>query len=193
MSQKRAGDGATTKGQGLIVKLGGGLVLVGSGVGSAYGLMAAGIIGHKAEAKETGPQLVRKGEEDPYPLPAAKGAEEGTGVIYGEGGSEYRTAYFSFPEDFTSNLKDSDALVQMSLAASTRRDGRVLMWLGEHQLAIRSRMLVEIADTTEEEIISPEGKLDLQKRLAKAINQVLTEQEGFGGVDAVHYKTFIVQ
>ena len=33
----------------------------------------------------------------------------------------------------------------------------------------------------------------LQDRLVKAINRVLTEQEGFGGVDAVHFRSFLVQ
>ena len=81
----------------------------------------------------------------------------------------------------------------MSLAASTRRDGRVLMWLYEHSLAIRSRLLVELADTPEDEVMSSEGKKRLQQRLTAAVNDVLVAQEGFGGVDNVYFRTFIVQ
>src|SRR5690606_9787112 len=114
-------------------------------------------------------------------------------TIHGQGGSAYRIAYYSFPEDFTSNLRDSDGMVQLSLAASTRYDGRVLMWLDEHQLAIRLRLLVEIADTDEADVLSPEGKARLQKRLTDAINAVLEANEGFGGVDNVHFRSFIVQ
>lgn len=171
-----------------------GVVLAGAGGGTVFGLMAAGVIQTAdAEAKETGPQFVVKGDEDPYAPPAPKGAEgEGT-FVYGEGGSKYRTAYYSFAEDFTSNLKNSDGLFQVSLAASTRRDGRVLMWLHEHQLAIRSRLLVELADTPEEEVMTSAGKKRLQKRLTDAVNAVLVEQEGFGGVDHVYFRTFIVQ
>ena len=40
---------------------------------------------------------------------------------------------------------------------------------------------------------SPEGKERLQKRLTETINRVLTKTEGFGGVDAVHFKSFLVQ
>ena len=38
-----------------------------------------------------------------------------------------------------------------------------------------------------------EGKERLQARLAAAINRVLEENEGFGGVDAVHFRSFLVQ
>ena len=67
------------------------------------------------------------------------------------------------------------------------------MWMKKHELAIRSALLIAIADTPEEDVISPEGKGRLQKRLTAAINKVLTETEGFGGVDNVYFKTFIVQ
>lgn len=170
------------------------VLLAGVGGGTVFGLMASGVIGtHEAAARETEPQFVLKGEEDPYAPVESKGSEHGGDVVYGEGGSKYRTAYFSFAEDFTSNLKNTDGLVQVSLAASTRRDGRVLMWLDEHQLAIRSRILVELADTPEEDVMTSEGKRQLQRRLTDAVNAVLTEQEGFGGVDRVYFRSFIVQ
>ncbi|MGD9665547.1 MAG: flagellar basal body-associated protein FliL, partial [Novosphingobium sp.] len=99
----------------------------------------------------------------------------------------------SFAEDFTSNLKNSDGLVQISLAASTQRDGRVLIWLKKHELAIRSAILTTLADTPEADIYSVDGKTRLQTRLTKAINTELTKREGFGGVDAVYFRSFIVQ
>jgi len=67
------------------------------------------------------------------------------------------------------------------------------MWLKKHELAIRSAMLAVIADTPEEEVYTVEGKQRLQKRLAGAINRVLHETEGFGGIDAVYFRAFIVQ
>ena len=41
--------------------------------------------------------------------------------------------------------------------------------------------------------MAPGGKEDLQARLTTAINEVLEEQEGFGGVDNVFFRSFIVQ
>ena len=187
------------KGKGLMVKLLIALALVGLGGGGAFALVQAGMIGaggeeHKKKEPDH-PKLILKGEEDPYAPKAAEGESEGEGgaEVEGEGGSKYRTAYYSFAEDFTSNLKNSEALVQINLAASTRRDGRVLMWLKKHELAIRSEILVVLADTPEEDVATPEGKQRMQKRIAGAINKVLTQTEGFGGIDAVYFKSFLVQ
>jgi flagellar FliL protein len=193
MSTKKDTEDKPKKGKGLLLKLVLGTILVGAGGGGAYALVATGVIGGEHAKEDNTPKLVRKGEEDPYAPPPAKGEEGAATMVHGEGGSEYRTAYYTFPEEFTSNLRNSDGLVQLSLAASTRYDGRVLMWLDEHKLAIQSRLLVEIADTDEEAVYSPEGKERLQKRLTAAINDVLKEQEGFGGVEAVHFRSFIVQ
>ncbi len=184
---------------GMLMKLLIPVVLIAVSGGGVYGLVVAGVIGgggHGKEVKEdNNPKLVRKGEEDPY-APKKEGEKEGEGgggEVEGEGGSEYKTSYFTFSEEFTSNLRDSDALVQIAIACSTRRDGRVLMWLKKHELAIRSAMLNVIADTPEEDIASLAGKEKLQKRLTAAINQVLTREEGFGGVDQVYFKSFLVQ
>lgn len=193
--KKPADDAKPKKGKGLIVKLVLGLVLIGAGGGGAFALMQTGIIGGGGEHKkeDNKPKLIRKGEKDPY-APKAEGKEaEGAAAIDGEGGSEYRTAYYSFAEDFTSNLKNSDGLIQISLAASTRRDGRVLMWLKKHELAVRSAILTVLADTPEEDVYNIDGKQRLQKRLTAAINQVLTDTEGFGGIDSVYFKSFLVQ
>jgi flagellar protein FliL len=167
--------------------------LLALGGGGAFGMMAAGVIGGgQAEKEDNKPKLVRKGEVDPY-APKTDGKDAGVPEVAGEGGSEYRTAYYSFTDEFTSNLKDSGALLQVALACSTRRDGRVLMWIKKHELAIRSGMLEVLADTPEEDVMTIAGKDRLQKRLTGAINKVLVETEGFGGVDAVYFKSFIIQ
>jgi len=184
------------KGKGMLMKVLLPVVLLGVGGGGVFGLMQAGVIGGgKAEAKEdNNPKLIRKGEVDPYaPKKEGKDDEAAGEDVHGDGGSEFRTVYYSFDGDFTSNLKDSSSLIQVSLAASTRRDGRVLLWLKEHELAIRSALLNILADTTENEITSIDGKERLQKRLTAAINKVLTDEEGFGGVDDVYFRSFIIQ
>jgi len=184
------------KGKGMLMKVLLPVVLLGVGGGGVFGLMQAGVIGGgRAGAKEdNNPKLIRKGEVDPYaPKKEGKDDEAAGEDVHGDGGSEFRTVYYSFDGDFTSNLKDSSSLIQVSLAASTRRDGRVLLWLKEHELAIRSALLNILADTTENEITSIDGKERLQKRLTAAINKVLTDEEGFGGVDDVYFRSFIIQ
>lgn len=188
-------DTRPKRGKALIVRLLVGVGLLAAGGGGAFGLVQAGMLPALGAPREDNrPKLVRKGENDPYapaPAPGKAGADEPD--VDGDGGSAYRTSYFSFGEEFTSNLKQSDALVQIGLAASTRHDGRVLIWLRKHELAVRSALLAVLADTPEEEIYTVEGKRRLQKRLTGAINRVLIEAEGFGGIDAVYFRTLIIQ
>jgi flagellar FliL protein len=197
-SDKSDSEAKPKKGGGLVMKAVMGLGLLAVGGGGVFGMVAAGVIGGSAkhEKEDNTPRLIRKGEEDPYAPKGEAGKEgEGGGVaeVEGEGGSEYRTAYYSFNEEFTSNLKNSQALLQVALACSTRRDGRVLMWIKKHELAIRSALLEVLADTPEEDVTTIEGKDRLQKRLTAAINKVLTQTEGFGGVDSVYFRSFIIQ
>lgn len=182
--------------KGMMVKILACLGLVGAGGGAAYGLMLRGMIGESMHSKEDNkPKLVLKGETDPYapPADASHGGDSAGDEVDGVGGSPYRTSYYTFGDEFTSNLRSSGHFVQLNLAASTNYDGRVLMWLKKHELAIRSAILIVLADTSEEEAYSVQGKERLQKRLTAAINQVLLQNEGFGGVKDVLFKSYIVQ
>ncbi len=187
------GEGGKSKKGGMIKIIIGAVLLLGLGAGGAYGAFAMGVFGGDKEHEPDMPKLVMKGDEDPYPLPGGDKKKDETPPVYGEGGSKYRTAYYSFEEGFTSNLADSPGLVQVELAVSTRRDGRVLQWVHNHEIAIRSAILTQLAATPESEVYDPGGKERLAKRLAKAINEVLEENEGYGGIDAVHFRGFIVQ
>jgi flagellar protein FliL len=193
-SDKPETEAKPKKGGGMMKMVIVAVAMLAIGGGGVFGLVAAGVIGGgaHAEKQDNNPKLIRKGETDPY-APPAKDEKDGVPEVAGEGGSEYRTAYYSFTDEFTSNLRDSDALVQVALACSTRRDGRVLMWIKKHELAIRSSLLEILADTPEEDVSTVEGKNRLQKRMTAEINKVLTRTEGFGGVDAVYFKSFIIQ
>ena len=182
------------KGKGAIVIAGVSVAMLALGGGGAFALVKAGVIGGEKKHEDNSPKLIKKGEEDPF-ADKKEGGKEGEGgkEVEGEGGSPYKTTYYTFPEEFTSNLRASDALIQVSVACSTHRDGRVIMWLKKHELAIRSAMLAVLADTPEEDVGTIPGKANLQKRLTAAINKVLVEQEGFGGIDNVYFKSFLVQ
>lgn len=194
MSEQAKDKPEGKKGKGLIVKAVMGLVLVGAGGGGVFAMQQSGMLGGgHAAVEDNSPKLILKGQKDPYAPPPAKGEAEGAVEVEGDGGSKYRTAYYSFSDDFTSNLQGSAGLVQVSLAASTHYDGRVLMWLKKHELAARSAILVVLADTPEEEVLTQAGKERLQKRLTDAINGVLTQAEGFGGIEDVYFKSFLVQ
>jgi len=192
----KSGDGEGGKSRkGGVLKIAiGAVLLLGVGAGGAYAAFAMGVIpGMESKHEPDEPKLVLKGEEDPYAVPGAEKDKEGGETVYGEGGSKYRTAYYSFKDSFTSNLADSAGLVQVELSVSTRRDGRVLQWVKTHELAIRSAILAQLAATPEAEAYAVEGKKRIAARLTKAVNGVLEEKEGFGGIDEVQFKSFLVQ
>ena len=171
----------------------GALVLLAAGAGGAYGLFVGGFVGGAAaEEGPDVPRLVRKGDEDPYAV-GDGGKNAPPPVVHGEGGSEYRTAYHRFDDSFTSNLSDSAGLIQVELAAATMHDGRVLQWLEQHELAVRSAILVELAATSEDAVYSSEGRAELQQRLTEAVNATLEQKEGFGGVDNIYFEGFLIQ
>ena len=184
------------KGKGLIVKLLLGIGLIGAGGGGVFALVQSGMIGeHGEEKKEKDlPKLVRKGEEDPYaPKSRRQGRRSAALKSRARAAANTAPSITTSPRTSRRTSRARRRWSRCSLACSTRRDGRVLMWLKKHELAIRSAMLAVLADTPEEDVDTIAGKERMQQRLTAAINKVLTETEGFGGVDTVYFKAFLVQ
>jgi flagellar FliL protein len=161
------------------------LILVGAGAGA--GVYFSGLLGpsHEegAEPARDLPKLLAKGSKPKSEEPEKASAEA----------PKYESSYFQIEKEFTSNLKDSSHLIQIGLAVSTPYDEKVIAHLKGHELAVRSAVLMALTETDEETIFTAEGKKDLQNRLVKAINGVLKEKEGFGGVGNVYFTNFIVQ
>ena len=168
----------------------GGLILAGGGVGG--GLYATGLIGGGAghdEKKSDEPHLVPKSEQK-Y---AGEGGEGG-GEKAGEGGGDANaSSYYTFDKEFTSNLLDSVHFIQVGLAVSTPYDEKVITNLKTHEIAVRSAVLMALAETDEDQVFTTQGKQQLQKRLVKAMNDTLKEKEGFGGIGNVYFTNFVVQ
>lgn len=169
-----------------------GLLLIGGGVGAGLYAAGAGLAGkHGAEAAEdpNKPKLVPKEgteEHDAHPAPQGKG--DGS-----PDPTKYQASYYPIEQSFTSNLRDSDGFVQLGIGVSTFYDNRVIENLKKNDMPVRSAVLLTLADQDAFVITTPEGKKQLQKSLKDAINQVLTDREGFGGVDSVYFTSFIIQ
>ena len=173
------------------------LVLVGGGV--AGGLYATGYMpgtgGGHAVAEAAGPKLVPKNEQKRFTAGAEgkEGGEAGSAPPAGAGGDKYASNYYAMEKEFTSNLQDSVHFVQIGLAVSTPYDDTVIDNIKTNEIAVRSAVLMALGDTTEEQVFNTDGKKQLQRRLAKAINDTLKEKEGFGGVGNVYFTNFVVQ
>ncbi len=194
------------------------LVLLG-GIGTAGGLYAAGVFSHAPKGPIEDPNkpvLVLLGE-NPDDVAAAHGGGEGkeghgaataASAEPGKGHhgpakgvdlptpadpSRYQATYIPISAPFTSNMVDSDAFAQISIAASTYYDGRVATAMKTHELAIRSAILMMLAEQQEVSLSTPQGKEALQARLKTVINTILKQKTGYGGVDNIYFTNFVIQ
>ncbi|MBB4152338.1 flagellar FliL protein [Sphingomonas jinjuensis] len=207
MADKPAEDDAAApkkKGKGkLIIMIVAPLALLGGGVGAGMYAANAGLLGgggHTPEKEDHGPKLVPKEEQKR----AAAGGEGGEGhgeggggggerPPSGEGGDKYASNYYEMEKEFTSNLSDSMHFVQVGIAVSTPYDDTVIENVKTNDIAVRSAILMTLSDTTEDQVFSSEGKQKMAKRLTAAINAVLKQKEGFGGISNVYFTSFVVQ
>ncbi|HEV7287424.1 flagellar basal body-associated FliL family protein [Sphingomonas sp.] len=175
------------------------VVLIGGGVGGGLYAANSGLIGGSGAQGESAdadaPRLVPKSEEVRAAAKEGEEAAEGGGkpTPKGEGGDKYASSYYQMEKEFTSNLRESVHFVQVGVAISTPYDSRVIENLKTHELAVRSAILLALGETAEDDVFTADGKTRLQKRLAAAINAVLKEKEGFGGIANVYFTNFIVQ
>jgi len=191
---------------GLVLGLG---VLVGGGVGAGLYAASSGLVGSGAHgaAKEdpNKPHLVPKSEqkragEGGEGEGGHGGGEEAAPATHGGlptpesmAGDKFASNYYPMEKEFTSNLQDSTHFVQVGVAISTPYDDKVIEHLKTNDIAIRSAVLMTLGDTTEEQVFTSQGKQRLARKLTAAINGVLEQKEGFGGVSNVYFTNFVVQ
>ena len=79
------------------------------------------------------------------------------------------TSYYTFADNFTTNLNQSKQFLQISVGVSTQYDETV------------------------DDIDGKVGRDKLANSIKDAINVKLEELEGFGGVEGVHFTSFVLQ
>ncbi len=186
-----------------------GALLIG-GAGTAGGLYAAGFFSPEAEGPKEDPNkpvLVLAGESAEDVAKAHGGGEHGGGGGHGEGHAPgkgidlptpanpaaYQATYFQLQAPFTSNMADTDSFAQIAIAVSTYYDMRVIEAIKTHEMAIRSQVLMMLAQQPEESLSTPAGKQALQSKIRTIINDVLKQKTGYGGVDNVYFTNFVIQ
>ena len=105
----------------------------------------------------------------------------------------FATTYYEFPGNFTTNLKGSKKFLQISVGVSTQYDDTVMANVESHQLALRSEILTIMSEFSSEDIAGKDGKYTLAEALRDGINEVLMKVEGFGGIENVHFTSFVIQ
>lgn len=165
------------------------LVAVLGGGGAAAGFFAAGMIGGGEHEDPNAPKVVLK---DGTTVSAkAAGIKEVASGNHMD--AKFKVTYIPIEEAFTANLRGDTGFAQMALAVSTYFDEKVPAALTEHNIAVRSAVLMTISEFDAMQLESLEGKEQLKGQIKKVINETLTEKTGFGGVEDVYFTSIVVQ
>lgn len=105
----------------------------------------------------------------------------------------FQTTYYEFSGNLTTNLKNSRKFLQIGIGVSTQYDETVMANVDSHQVALRSEILGIMSEFSAEDIQGIEGRRKLAAAVRDAINAKLEEVEGFGGVEHVHFTSFVLQ
>ena len=172
----------------------GGLLLIGVGLGAGFFMFGGQGLTPSAEIE----QIIERKLKESGQLPEedtelAEDAEPALQKKETPSVDTFVTSYFEFDGNFTSNLRDSRKFLQLGVGISTQYDEAVVANVELHQLALRSEILGTVSDFTEEDISGKEGRDRLAAKMVEAINAKLEVLEGFGGIDSVHFTSFVLQ
>ena len=106
---------------------------------------------------------------------------------------KFLTTYYEFPGNFTTNLRGSRKFLQAGIGVSTQYDDNVITNVEDHQLSLRSSILAVMSEFSEQDIEGKSGRDALARAIAAELNTKLEELEGFGGIENVHFTSFMLQ
>ena len=186
--EKPAGGGLVKK---LAIFGGGGLLMVGIGIAAGWLIFGNAQPDPSEEIEEIIERKMQEREEaeemeadNSTPSKQSKAAPEE---------EVFETIYHEFAGTFTTNLAGSRKMLQVGIGVSTQYDDTVMVNVDAHQLALRSIILGVISDFSEDQVRGGEGREMLADALRDAINAKLEELENFGGVEDVHFTSFVLQ
>ena len=106
---------------------------------------------------------------------------------------KFLTTYYEFPGNFTTNLRESKKFLQITVGVSTQYDEEVMVNVESHQLALRGIILGVMSEYSEQDVAGRDGKQGLADAIKDALNIFLEDKEGFGGVEGIHFTSFVLQ
>ena len=170
----------------------GGISLIGIGLGVGFVLFGSA----QPDPSEEIEQIIERKMEE---ADAKKLAEEETAAGDNKVAKEtpevkaFVTTYFEFPGTFTTNLMNSRRFLQVGLGVSTQYDDTVMGNVEAHQLALRSEILNTMSEFSEADVQGKDGREALAAGLRESINAKLVDLEDFGGIQEVHFTSFVLQ
>ena len=187
-AEQKAGGGLVKK---LLIFGGGGLVMIAVGLGAGWLIFGSAqpdpseeieeIIERKLAERETA-----EAEADNSTEPQRQSKDTPADDVF-------ETIYHEFAGTFTTNLDGSRKMLQLGIGVSTQYDDTVMMNVESHQLALRSVILGVISNFSEEDVKGSAGREMLAVSIRDAINGKLEALENFGGIEEVHFTSFVLQ
>jgi flagellar FliL protein len=170
----------------------GGVALIGIGLGVGFVLFGSTQPDPSEEIEKI---IERKMEEVDAEKLAEEEAAKGDSKVPKETPEieTFVTTYFEFPGTFTTNLMKSRRFLQVGLGVSTQYDDTVMGNVEAHQLALRSKILNTMSEFSEADIQGKVGREALAVALRDSINSKLIDLEDFGGIQEVHFTSFVLQ
>jgi flagellar FliL protein len=107
--------------------------------------------------------------------------------------ARFEYSYMKFENDFLSNLAGSRKVMSVQIAIMTRYDQKALDNVKKHEMALRSVVLDVMRQTVDSDLVKPDFRKDLAVRIRDAMNTVLEKYEDFGGIEEVHFTSFVTQ
>ena len=199
MSKDKAETEAKPKGKlkKLLLISVGALVLIGAGAGA--GIYFGALSAHEAKPEDQYPKLVVRSKDAPAAEDDEKDAAPKVGTVsvpndkFKVDPRKYEVTYFAIPDAFTTNLADGSGFLQAGISLSTFYDGKVINNIKRQAVPIRSVVLMVLSEQDPALLSTSQGKQRLQRQLTAAINDVLREKEGFGGIDNVYFSSLVIQ
>ena len=187
-AEQKAGGGLVKK---LLIFGGGGLVMIAVGLGAGWLIFGSAqpdpseeieeIIERKLAERETA-----EADADNTTEPQKQSKDTPDQDVF-------ETIYHEFAGTFTTNLDGSRKMLQLGIGVSTQYDDTVMMNVESHQLALRSVILGVISNFSEEDVKGSAGREMLAASIRDAINGKLEALENFGGIEEVHFTSFVLQ
>ena len=187
-------DAEPKEGSGLVKKLlifgGGGLLLIAVGLGAGYLIFGGAQPDPSEEIEEIIERKMQEREAAEAEADNATPSKQSKDTPEEE---VFETIYHEFPGTFTTNLAGSRKMLQVGVGVSTQYDDTVMMNVEAHQLALRSVILGVISDFSEDDVKGATGREKLAAALRDGINGKLEALENFGGIEEVHFTSFVLQ
>lgn len=173
-------------------------VLIGAGAGAGV-YFGVGMAAHPPKPEDFYPKLVVRKEDGKAESAPEKDAPPKVGTVsvpndkFKVDPRKYEITYYPVEQAFTTNLADGSGFLQIGISLSTYYDGKVIANIRRQEVPIRSVVLMVLAEQDPALLSTSHGKQQLQRQLTGAINGVLRDKEGFGGIDNVYFTSMVIQ